>query len=353
MVGVEHRELLRLSRELAVLVVGSRGDHVAVDVGARRSALGDAEGAHVAHPASLADVAVLVGRDRTPVGDHAEVTGGDDGRTQYGRCTIEGLHPSEDRHRAVEVHRVLTEEDLAGGVLVLFLLLRTARATDLDLGLCLGQGLDVTVSLEVVRELDLFGVQYRDAGALGEEDRRRGIRLRAGRHDGVEVRTVGAGDAERHGALDGCLGNRLAGLLDILLIPDLNNRRVHHVNVTTHPVLAGLDELAAHDVVDVLVELELAVPLQDGRHLDGPLETADDVAVLAGVADHAAGHGDHDGCAVRLLGDRLRLPRAGGVPHLEVRRVPDGLLGHLDVVVRAPPGQLRGSTHGQTLTLLD
>ncbi len=228
-----------------------------------------------------------------------------------------------------------------------------AVAFDLDLGLGLGHRVDVTVRPEVVPELNFLGGQHRDEGALGELDLSRSVRFSLGRHRGVEPRTTRASDLERHGSTDLRRSVGRCGLLDVLLVLDLHHRRVHHVNVTTHAVSAGLDELAVHDVVNVLVQLQPLVPLQNSRHLDGPLEAANDVAVLAGVADDASGLRDDDGLAAGLLGNRLGLLGAGLVLDRQARRLLQRCLRDLDVVIRVPPGKLGRTVDRQSLTVLD
>lgn len=74
---------------------------------------------------------------------------------------------------------------------------------------------------------------------------------------------------------------------------------------------------------------------------DMPLEATDNVPQLARVTDHRAVHGDHEGCAVRLLGDGLGLLGAVGVVDHDVRGRLDRSHRHVDVVVGVPPEQLR------------
>lgn len=216
-----------------------------------------------------------------------------------------------------------------------------------------GNRTDLTVGVTLAGQRGLLGSQHRGAGALGEGDASLGVAIGGSPGLDLEVRAVGARDAELDVGVHLGLGLRDAALLDVLLVPDLNHAGVHDVHVAAHPVAARLHQLAADDVVDVLVEPELLVPLQNGGSLDGPLEAADDVAVLAGVADDRPGLRDHDGRAVSLLGDRLRLPGARGVPHLDVRRLLDGLHAHLDVVVGVPPGELGRPVHRQPGLVVD
>lgn len=174
-----------------------------------------------------------------------------------------------------------------------------------------------------------------------------------------------AGRAAEH-ALDRDLAGRLPGDLglvdDVALVPDLHHDLEHLVDVSAHAVLARLDDgvaravdgdvahdgvvgldVTGHDQVeDVLVQVQLLVPLQDGGPLlDLPLEAADELAELAGVADHRADLGDDEAGPVGLLRDRLGLLGALGVLDLDPGRVLDGLVGHRDVVVGVPPRQLR------------
>lgn len=236
---------------------------------------------------------------------------------------------------------------------------RRVGAGEGDLRLRLGLSLRLRGSVDLVQELDLLGVGRRDLdAALDADGCARGRRSRS-LSVTVELATR---------ALERCLHlglHRSVGLdrdvqLDIALVANLHHLVVHVVDVATHAVAARLDQLhladlpgAAVHVVDVLVQAQRLVPLEDRRPLDRPLESTDDVAVLAGVADDTARHRDDDGLAPRLLGDRLGLVGALGVPHLDVRCVPDGPLADLDAVVGVPPGQLGRAIDERPLLLGD
>jgi len=245
---------------------------------------------------------------------------------------------------------------------------RVAAAVAAHVERQLGRGnrADPTIGVTVDGQRDLSGTQYRGAGALGEGDASLGVAVGGCPGLDLEVRAVGARDAELDVGVHPGLGLGDATLLDVRLVPNLNHAGVHDVNVTAHAVAAQLDDrnaLAAElhvaddfvaslevlrrdQVEQVLVELQAGVPLQDRRALGNlPLEATDDVPVLAGVADDRADLGDDDGRAAGLLGDRLGLLRALGVLHLDVRSLLDGLGARLDVVVRCPPRQLGRAVH--------
>ena len=116
---VRRLELERLSGERAVLVVLGGGHHGASHLGAGSTGLLEAEVALVAHPAGGAGGdPVALRADRAPVVDAAEISRRHLGRTERHDRTIEGHRTSEDGHGTSLVDRVLTDEDLADGVLV-------------------------------------------------------------------------------------------------------------------------------------------------------------------------------------------------------------------------------------------
>lgn len=245
----------------------------------------------------------------------------------------------------VDVVQLVDLHDRVGG--------RRAAAVpaDLDLGRGGGQGAGVAVSLHVVHDLDAVSIHHRDTGALGEEDRRTTVAEREGVDGGVEPGAAGAGDLERHRSLDDRLRNRLAGLLDVLLVPHLHDL-VPHGDVAADVVEAGLDQATTDDVVRVAVLAALVVEHQDGVVLETPDEADQQTVLPARVADAGALLQDDDLGTTRLLVDDLGAVGAGRL-HLEVRGLADLLLGDLDVVVGVLPADLGGPLDQEALPVLD
>lgn len=235
---------------------------------------------------------------------------------------------------------------------------RVVGAGEGDLGLGSSFGVSLRAHRSLVDQLCLLRV--------GQSCLHAGLDPDSGR-SGCRTGRLGVAVERAGGALQRCLDLRLhLGLgrdVDIdqkaAGVAHLDDLGVHPVNLAAHAVAARLDQAhladiasTPRDVVNVLVQTQTCIPLQDGRTLDGPLEAADDPPVHAGVADHTAGHGHDNGLAASLLGDALRLQRALLVAHLDVRRLGDSTLAHLDVVVGVPPKQLSGAVD-DSIRLLD
>lgn len=253
-------ELERLRCEGAVLVVLGSGHHGASHLSTGSAGLFEAEVTLVAHPAGGAGGdPVALRADRTPVVDATEISRRHLGRTQRGNRTIEGCDASEDGHRASLVDRVLTDEDLTDGVLVLFLL-RSARSGDLDRRSRVRLGL--LVDADLLLGLVLERTDRCSAGALSVADLVRGPAFSQSEALDVEGCTARrAGDLEVEG--DAGLCDRLRLTLHHQLVrkanpDDMANDGHLAANVVTTPyddvvLLAAQCDLAHHLVLPLVL----------------------------------------------------------------------------------------------------
>lgn len=240
---------------------------------------------------------------------------------------------------------------------------RVVAALRLDVDVALGFCERARIHRDVRHCPALELSQHCCAGALGEDDGVGSATVGSCLSRYLNSCAVGASQVEEDSdrSLGDCLG--VTAQLDVLFVTNLNHLLAHR-DLAADVVEAGLEQLAAADVVRVAVLLAGLVEDQHSLVLETPLEADPESVLLARVADlRTLLEDDHtrvlDGLLLSLLAwhgllvlleeyllglleDPLGRVRARR-PDLELRRLAKLLLADVDVVVGHLPGDLGGA----------